>query len=289
MTDGGDVCASEISVVYSSSTDDGENFITTSGVSELDLNSSGFSKLSCTSSVYVVSDANSSASKINAVISKASNASEANLNASVGAVNSNLSEGCIEKLSSPNGIDDTEVEDQIFPCKVCGKKFKKAKTAKKHCKNGPWVCPKCGDRIKHSTNVRRHKERCSKPQKIKLSLFKCDVCQTVFQKKHILKRHKKKVHGTDSVGSINCPEIGCQFSSDFQAQIKKHITLKHYREYEYKCATCSYKCFSEGRLMKHFKDVHTENTKFCRSCDLYFLNKADMKTHMDTMHSDGDI
>ena len=167
-----------------------------------------------------------------------------------------------------------------FRCEVCGRKFKKKGTADKHCLNGPWVCPNCGEAIKHISNIARHRKICANPKAKSETVtnFECDECDSSFKLKHLLVRHKRKAHNVAGIGIFSCQVEGCTYSSNYAHQVKKHTTLKHSSGDLFKCASCPYSCSSEGGLRRHFLRRHDERS--CTVCLEVCPSKIKLKEHL---------
>ena len=118
-------------------------------------------------------------------------------------------------------------------------------------------------------------------------LFKCNECDNEFTSKHTLKRHSKEQHEHDIVGMHSCPENECKYTTDHEAQLKKHITLYHSKGENILCDHCPFTCYSESGMKKHFGSVHDVANKTCHVCKQIFSSKAKMKVHVFNAHKKG--
>ena len=118
-------------------------------------------------------------------------------------------------------------------------------------------------------------EETEKIEKISSIIYKCKICDKVFDRLKNYSLHNKQMHGGQK--DRKCEKI--RIKSD-------KIISKVYTEYkEYKCDACD-KIFSHSsNLSRHIKRVHEGPRKHaCEICRKKFADKKDLKYHLDHVH-----
>ena len=118
-------------------------------------------------------------------------------------------------------------------------------------------------------------EETEKIEKISSIIYKCKICDKVFDRFENFSLHNKQSHGGQK--DQKCEKI--RIKSD-------KIRSKVYTEYkEYKCEACD-KIFSHSsNLSRHIKRVHEGPRKHaCEICRKKFADKKDLKYHLDHVH-----
>ena len=177
---------------------------------------------------------------------------------------------------------------KLYKCEVCKKEFSKKAYAKVHCKRKKvWQCDRCGIEIVNVQNIKRHKVRCSKPEKVKAPQkktdLKCAECGKQFPSNFNLVRHGQTAHGVEQIGELQCTVENCKFSSNDPKYMKKHMTSIHYDGPSIKCKKCEYECLSKSGLLKH---MVTDHGKQCQHCDQVCSSEKFLKLHMFKVHKE---
>ena len=168
-------------------------------------------------------------------------------------------------------------------------------------------CPKCKNRYKTKTNVKRHmlthdkkiekKKTCpdcefkynTLPQieshmldkHNKINYIKCteSKCDELFSKKSNMKQHVKSFH--NDIRDFACEYKGCDEKFSFSSKLKRHISTIHKQEKTYECKQCDQKCSSFTNLNQHIKQRHTKERDFkCKDCPLKFLTNSKLTRHV---------
>ena len=185
-------------------------------------------------------------------------------------------------------------ERPTYACITCGRRFLKAGYALKHCKIAvkSWRCPRCGKEIAQTTNRARHSKVCMKPSRknsANVQSFRCVECEKDFATKSTLKRHAREVHMHQTAGIHLCPEVECDYKTDYISQLKRHKTLVHINVDQIECDHCPFFCYSESGLKNHFEVVHNVGNRTCQFCKQVFSSKTKMKVHAFQTHKNGNI
>ena len=188
----------------------------------------------------------------------------------------------VEKLSSDQDAQEKESNSnklpKVYKCPGCQTQFSRHMTAVNHCvKKQAWKCEKCGEAIKQKNNIARHKARClnrvQKPMNPKEPVDNitgdkkhlCNLCGKEFKNCASLKTHRSIQHKGEKEGILSCDL--CDFRTETEQHLKKHITLKHGVRVEFRCKECDYTCFSKSGLKKHRLYVHKKQADQAKEID----------------------
>ena len=152
-----------------------------------------------------------------------------------------------------------------------------------------WQCPICGETIAHKKNKSRHVKACNKRENMPKT-FKCEKCESDFPNKQNLRRHLVEVHKVVIDGKYKCSAENCEYSTDFEGQFKKHMTMFHFTgpKIEYFCDLCDYKAQSESGLKKHKQKAHNFTSQKCILCNIVFMSKKLYRIHMFKNHKENE-
>ena len=164
-------------------------------------------------------------------------------------------------------------EEKKFPCLICREEktssfhvsFNSINFHIKHMlvKHGhPAMCPHCDENFLDMTVYKKHIAKNHSPHV-------CDICGDSFTEKYAMAKHKETIH--EGI-KRTCPYCGVKISA-----LSSHIKWMHEGKEE-QCSKCDYKTKRPGHVEKHYKRMHTEETKSaCEVCGQIFKC---MKRHL---------
>ncbi|XP_010898165.2 LOW QUALITY PROTEIN: zinc finger Y-chromosomal protein 1 [Esox lucius] len=153
----------------------------------------------------------------------------------------------------------------VYPCMLCGKKFKSRGFLKRHTKN-------------HHQDVLTRKK------------YQCTDCDFTTNKKASLHNHME-VHTLSIKAPFECEVCGKEFHQ--QAALFSHRLQHHHREPKspvpsqankmHKCKFCDYETAEQGLLNRHLLAVHSKSfPHICVECGKGFRHPPSLKKHMRT-------
>ena len=175
--------------------------------------------------------------------------------------------------------------DRPFKCDVCDKSFVNSGSLtqhkRDHMREEKFKCDLCHHKFRREAHLIKHKmyheQQRADPQ-LPVTLYMCEVCGRVFDKKKYLYTHGN-VHSRQK--NYTCPICKKQLAS--RLALKNHGYI-HTGRMPYKCNYCHKEFRSSSNLKRHLR-VHDGQELFtCSECKDTFLTQEDLNVHRYTCH-----